>query len=270
MRARFDRSYIRSELERIGQQLHEPLTVFLIGGGAMAFRGLKDTTKDIDLVVVSGDDLSQLQAVLLELGYTIVREPDREYEELGAQRILENDDGCRIDIFNQQVINKLVLSQGMRSRSERELTSGNLLVALVSPEDIFLFKAVAGRVDDIEDMFSLIQTGLNFDIVEAELAAQIELLEQELFVTYINEALTALEEQYNVTTPVDAPVAEVTERVYEELEVLHALDEPKSMVDLQQEFDRTATEIQTIVSRLEEKEAITITDEHVERRSTTI
>lgn len=211
MRARFDRSYIRSQLKRIGQQLHEPLTVFLIGG-AMAFRGLKDTTKDIDLVVVSGDDLNQLQAVLLELGYTTVREPDREYEELGAQRILENDDGCRIDIFNQQVINKLVLSQGMRSRSERELNSGNLVVALVSPEDIFLFKAVAGRVDDIEDMFSLIQTGLNFDIVEAELAAQIELLEQELFVTYINEALTALEEQYNVTTPVDDPVAKVTER----------------------------------------------------------
>lgn len=101
MRARFDSSYIRSELERIGQQLDNPLTVFLIGGGSMAFRGLKETTKDIDLIVSSGDDLSQLQAVLLELGYDIVREPDEEYEELGAQRILENDDGCRIDVFNQ-------------------------------------------------------------------------------------------------------------------------------------------------------------------------
>jgi len=67
MRARFDRAYIRSELERIGQQLDNPLTVFLIGGGSMAFRGLKETTKDIDLLVSSGDDLSQLQAVLLEL-----------------------------------------------------------------------------------------------------------------------------------------------------------------------------------------------------------
>ncbi|SFR91017.1 hypothetical protein SAMN05216559_0867 [Halomicrobium zhouii] len=84
MRARFDSSYIRSELDRIGQQLDEPLTVFLIGGGSMAFRGLKDTTKDIDLVVTSGDDLWQLQAVLLELGYDIVREPDEAYEALGA------------------------------------------------------------------------------------------------------------------------------------------------------------------------------------------
>lgn len=63
MRERFDSSYIRSELERIGQQLDDPLTVFLIGGGAMAFHELKNTTKDIDLVVTSGDDLRQLQAV---------------------------------------------------------------------------------------------------------------------------------------------------------------------------------------------------------------
>jgi hypothetical protein len=38
-------------------------------------------------------------------------------------------------------------------------------------------------VDDIEDMFSLVQTGLDFDIAETELETQIELLEQELFVT---------------------------------------------------------------------------------------
>lgn len=67
MRARFDSSYIRSELEHIGEQLDDPLTVFLIGGGSMAFRGLKDTTKDIDLIVASGDDLGQLQAVLSNL-----------------------------------------------------------------------------------------------------------------------------------------------------------------------------------------------------------
>ena len=270
MRARFDSSYIRSELERIGQQLDNPLTVFLIGGGSMAFRGLKETTKDIDLIVSSGDDLSQLQVALLELGYEIVQEPDEEYEELGAQRILENDDGCRIDIFNQQVIGKLILSPGIRERSERYLDPGNLVVELVSPEDIFLFKAVAGRVDDIEDMFSLIQTGLDFDIVEAELETQVELLEQELFVTYVNEALADLTEEHNLTTPLHDTVAEITERVYEELEVLHVLDEPKSVADLQQELDWPAADIQEIVRRLEGKDAIAVNDGRVERRSTTI
>ncbi len=50
----------------------------------------------------------------------------------------------------------------------------------------------------------------------------------------MNEALADLTEQHNVTTPLHGPVAEITERVYEELEVLHALDDPKSVADLQQ------------------------------------
>lgn len=270
MSARFDSAYIRSELERIGEQLEAPLTVFLIGGGAMAFRDLKTTTKDIDLVVTSGADLGRLQATLLKLGYEIVRAPDEEYEDLGAQRILENDDSCRIDLFNRQVSDKLMLSDGIRQRSGHHLAPGNLTVALVSPEDIFLFKAVAVRVDDIEDMFSLLQTGLDFDVVEAELATQIELLEQELFVTYVNEALTDLTEQYNVRTPLHEPVAEISERVYEELEVLHALEESSSMTDLQQDLDRSRTELQEIVRRLVEKGAVEVTDDHMERLSTTI
>lgn len=48
MRERFDGEYIRSELVRIGDHLEAPLTVYLIGGGSMAFRDLKEATKDID------------------------------------------------------------------------------------------------------------------------------------------------------------------------------------------------------------------------------
>jgi len=101
MRERFDGEYIRSELERIGDQLDGPLTVYLIGGGSMAFRDLKETTKDIDLVVTDGAALAKFQTVLLECGYEVVKEPGAEYDELGAQRILENDDGCRIDVFSR-------------------------------------------------------------------------------------------------------------------------------------------------------------------------
>ena len=54
MKERFDSEYIRSELERISDHLETPLTVYLIGGGSMSFRNLKETTKDIDLVVTDG------------------------------------------------------------------------------------------------------------------------------------------------------------------------------------------------------------------------
>ena len=61
MKERFDSEYIRSELKRISDHLETPLTVYLIGGGSMAFRNLKETTKDIDLVVTDGDALQQFR-----------------------------------------------------------------------------------------------------------------------------------------------------------------------------------------------------------------
>jgi len=270
MRRRFDSEYIKSELERVGRQLEIELTVYLIGGGAMSFRGLKETTKDIDLIVTDGDDLRVLQAVLLDNGYDIVKEPGEEYDDLGAQRILENDDGCRIDIFNQQVIDKLVLSEGMRRRSEAYLDAGRLSVALVSSEDIFLFKSVAGRTDDIEDMFSLVQTELDFDVIEDELEQQIDLLGQELFVTHANEALLELEEQHNISTPLAERVSEITERVYRELEVLQTFDESISRSELKAAVDHSPEDVDEAIEHLVEKDVVEIDDDVIVRKSTNL
>jgi len=52
-RPQFDAAYIEAELQELGAALNTEVTAFLIGGGSMAFRGLKDTTKDIDLVVTT-------------------------------------------------------------------------------------------------------------------------------------------------------------------------------------------------------------------------
>ena len=102
MRRQFDQPYIRAEFDRIGNALESHLQVFLIGGGSMAFRDLKATTKDIDVVVETRAAHSRLKKVLLNGGYEEVRDPSDEYLDLGAQTILENSDGCRFDIFNQQ------------------------------------------------------------------------------------------------------------------------------------------------------------------------
>jgi predicted nucleotidyltransferase len=270
MRRRFDSEYIESELQRVGRQLETELTVYLIGGGAMAFRGLKNTTKDIDLIVTDGGDLRVLQAVLLDNGYDIVKEPGMEYDDLGAQRILENDDGCRIDIFNQQVIDKLVLSEGMRRRSEDYLDAGGLSVALVSLEDIFLFKSVAGRTDDIEDMFALVQTELDFDVIEDELEQQIDLLGQELFVTHTNEALLELEDQHNISTPLADRVSEITERVYRELEVLQAFEGSISRSELEAAVDFSPDDVDDAIEHLTEKDVVTVEDDVIVRKSTNL
>jgi hypothetical protein len=270
MRERFDSEYIRSELERIGDRLETPLTVYLIGGGSMAFRDLKESTKDIDLVVTDGDALRQLQVALLDCGYEVVKEPGEEYHELGAQRILENDDGCRIDLFNRQVVDKLVLSEGMRERSATYLEAGELTVALVSAEDVFLFKSVAGRTDDIDDMFTLVQTGLEFDVVGIELEQQIDLLGQELFVSHVNEALMTLDKRHNVSTPLSEIVSELTERVYQELEVLQAFDDASTRSELYEQVSLSSDEVDEAIRSLESKGVVAVADDQITKESATL
>ena len=253
MRGQFGQDYILGEFDRIDGALSEPLKLYLIGGGAMAFQDLKDATKDIDVIVRTSSDLGHLQNVLTQLDYEPVRDPGDEYEELGAQAILENKDGCRFDIFHQQVIDKLILSSGMQDRSQLLETSGRLTVETMSPEDIFLFKLVAGRTTDIEDMNTLIQTGLNFDIVLKELQAQTELLDEEFFVTFVNEALIDLEDRFGVTTPLSDPIEEITARVYDQLALLQAFDETIAVGELQEEVELSEDRFSTMLDDLEQK-----------------
>ncbi len=252
MRPTFGREYIENEFQRIAEGLSEPLTVYLSGGGAMSLRDLKGATKDIDLVVADGDVYGQLWALLMDLGYAEVQSLDDDYRALGATSCVENEDGCRLDIFNQQVANKLVLTEEMRDRSEPFLATDLLTVRLISNEDIFLFKLIAGRDDDIEDINMLVQAGLDYDVVRIELEAQIERLGDDQFATFTNEALAELEERYGVTTPIEDRIQELTNRYYRGLEVLQALDEPMTVDELAADLGLDIDEVRDRVAYLAE------------------
>ncbi|WP_135662129.1 DUF6036 family nucleotidyltransferase [Halorhabdus rudnickae] len=230
-RPQFDAAYIETELVELGATLRTEVTAYLIGGGAMAFRGLKDTTKDIDLVVTTDTGFDRLLAALNDRGYEEVSELDETYQRLGARLCVENDDGCRIDLFNRQVADKLIFSDGMESRSEAYLTGDELTVQLTALEDVFLFKSVAKRPDDIDDMNTLVQTNLDFDAIEREIETQVELLGGKRFTTHIAESLDALYEQYEVQTPLRDSVDTYYAEYMAALEVRLVLseDEPKSV-----------------------------------------
>lgn len=44
----FDLNYIEKELRAVDAKLSRRITMYVIGGGAMAFQGIKAGTKDID------------------------------------------------------------------------------------------------------------------------------------------------------------------------------------------------------------------------------
>ena len=61
-----------SVFDRISEHLTEEVTIHHIGGNAMCWHGLKDTTKDADLVLTSGSEADSLRRALSQSGFTEV------------------------------------------------------------------------------------------------------------------------------------------------------------------------------------------------------
>lgn len=263
MREKFDRKYIEEELGRVGKRLEKGVEVYLIGGGAMAFRGMKEVTKDIDVVLTSSQDFRLLSKALAKSGYSEVKELKAEYEELGAQRILENEEGCRFDIFNQQVVNELIFSDSMRERGKSLGLEGRLQVEMASAEDIFLFKSVAGRTTDIEDMNTLVQSGLDFETIQEEIGVQADLLGQELFVTHVAEALNKLEERYGTTTSLPGLLEERITEVYDQLEILTRINGETDVEELKKSTEIAEKRFQEALKSLERKDSVEIKENKV-------
>ncbi len=214
---------------------------------------LKDTTKDIDLVVVDEAALRRLMGVLNDLGYEEVTDLGKEYDRLGARHCVRNDAGCQFDVFYRQIADKLYFSDGMQARSEAFLSDESFSVGLVSFEDIFLFKAVAERPDDIGDMATLVQTDLDFDVIEDEIERQVDLLGGAI-VTVVSESLERLDQNEGIQTPLDDVVREYYQRYMNGYELRLQLDEDtaKSVSELASTLDVSEEEIERRYEYLEQ------------------
>lgn len=120
-RRSFDKNYLKQEFDKLTAKTKQPLTLFLIGGGAMAFYGLKDTTKDIDIILTNIEELKNLKTTLETIGY---KEPEpalitRPYNNMQTNAILENAEGFRWDLFVNKVCNALALSTTIKQRANQ-------------------------------------------------------------------------------------------------------------------------------------------------------
>lgn len=229
MRPKFGSEYLLKELDRIGRKVKTPVTLFLIGGGALSLMGLKEATKDIDAIAKHGRDMQDFAEALSDLGYGAVTELGEEYLKLETQLIYENKDGCRFDIFLKRVVGLLFLSEAMEKRATETLVFSNLRLKLASKEDVFLFKSITSRKADLEDMNMLIQAGLNFDAILEEISVQKELTRRELWIPLIKEKLDKLNERYGIVVPIKKRIDELTGEIYKKLELLRLLYHERSM-----------------------------------------
>lgn len=198
------REEVLSTLRKAGVLCSRRIAVYLIGGGAMALRGEKDATKDLDLVLERQDDADELKKAFERIGFTVnARRPD-ECRALVDAAILSRPAGLRADIFVGKVCGRLRFSEGMKQRAVLVDELGKLTLFMCSREDIFLLKSVTERTRDLDDMMSLFRSGLSRDTVLGECDLQSALAgfrESQVWEAFLLLKIEEMEKRYGIDIP---------------------------------------------------------------------
>lgn len=257
MTTKHPKETLHREITLIDSKLTQPVTVYLIGGGAMSFHGLKDATKDIDGILESDDDLRVLATALEEADYTASKDLDPEYEDLGASRIYAKDDAPQWDLFIRVVCRKLRLSPGMKARSKPfEGPGDKLRMRLIAPEDILVFKSITERKGDIPDVDVLWASGLDWDAILDEMRWQCAHSDQ-AWATSFFDTLQRLESEGRRIPILDEVDALAADEI-DEWAVLLVLQQPRNkdevVTQLQRSSDADVTQhVEAAIKRLTER-----------------
>lgn len=211
-RPSFNRYYLQQEFDKLDAKIR-PVTLYLIGGGAMAFYGLKDATKDIDIILTSDGQLEELLTALSAAGY---KKPDQalitnSYCKMQTNAIMENKEGFRWDLFINKVCNALILSEEIKQRAKQLYKGSNLTVIIASKEDVFLFKGITEREADLDDMRILSESGLDWKLISKECQMQ-SAMAGVPWEMALSQNLQDLNRRYHI----DSPIAKEIRRVAEE------------------------------------------------------
>ncbi|MBI2208558.1 hypothetical protein HYU50_03605 [Candidatus Woesearchaeota archaeon] len=159
----------------IARILNKKVTAYAVGGTAMMFLGIKDSTLDIDLVFENEKDKDTFKDAIKSFGY---REIDT-IKVYGTRRnhpemLKLNDE--RFDLFVVNVID-FVFSENMQKRAESIHQFGeNLILKIADPHDIILMKCATDRLKDKDDARKIIDLGkIKWELLVEEAKKQIEL-----------------------------------------------------------------------------------------------
>lgn len=136
----------------IGRQIKKKIECYVIGGSAMLFYGFKTVTKDMDIVFTRENERKQFISVLKEMGFTQSSHKISNHAEVP---ILMERKEIRFDLFLMKIITTL-FSPGMISRIKEKHEFSNLVVNVVSPEDIIVLKCATDRAGDRKDAADII------------------------------------------------------------------------------------------------------------------
>ena len=190
----------QSLLLAIAQKLTKPITVYAIGGTAMMFHGLKDTTLDVDLVFENTESRDVFKTALLALGYkkmdsVLVYGKKKNHPEmftLGKERF---------DLFVGDVID-FVFSKQMQERAAAiHQFEKTVILKIAAPHDIILMKCATDRLKDKDDARKIIESRpITWNSLIEEAKNQVK-LGRETAVFDLGGFLEHLKNEMKVTVP---------------------------------------------------------------------
>jgi hypothetical protein len=128
--------------------------------------GLKDATKDIDLVCKDKEDKARMLEAARSLGFRIVG-PEKRHARLGLGQC-----GCQgrshSGHLRRHISYDFGLSEAMWSRGRSSRTLGKTEMRYAALEDIFILKLIANREKDIEDCEALAPAGLDYETHDSQ------------------------------------------------------------------------------------------------------
>lgn len=260
----FDKNYLNQEFDKLNTKIKQPLPLFLIGGGAMTFYGLKDATKDIDIILTSADDLNNLKTALEAIDY---KEPElalitKVYNNMQTNAILENQDGFRWDLFINKICNALTLSATMKQRAKPLYKGDRLTVYIVSKEDVFLFKGITEREADLEDMRILAESGLNWKIINQECQTQ-SITSGVPWEEALYQNLLDLKEKHHIESPIEKLLRTAAERKLIEITLINEIKKGNNTVKgIAQKIKETQNFVRTELNKLTNKGQLTVDKNH--------
>lgn len=209
----FNKQELESLLLKVGENISSSIRIYMIGGCALSFKGLKDRTKDIDIIVDNQKDFNILDYSIKESGFQSMSERESEFY-ITALAVYKKDDS-RIDVFLKQVGKMLFLTKSMIQRAEKYKKFGELNVYLIANEDIFLFKMMTSREGDIYDCDRIIRGGINYEIIYNEMLEQSK-EEGKRWFFWVYENLCRLENYNKISIPIKDKVFILVKRYWNE------------------------------------------------------
>jgi len=260
----FDKKYLSREFDKVALKITKPVTLFIIGGGGLAFYGLKEATKDIDVILQDPNEFRILTKTLKDLRYNTPspRIITKAYREMQANEILENEDGFRWDIFIRQVCNAITLSTAMKSRATEIYAKGFLKVLLAAKEDLFLFKGITEREVDLDDMRLLAESGLNWNLINQECQNQ-STSTGRLWENALYQKLIDLREKYHIEAPIEKALGKRAEEKLIEITLMEEIKKGNNTVSaISKAIEEPEYFVRESLSKLARKRLVKIDKTH--------